>query len=296
MLTCWLFRSDAGFVAAFALFVSTRLFRGRSFAFRLFLTSFASASYALLTGGNPPVWRASFRFWQPFCQAGGQETDGVQLYQGAAAAYYPPVVAFFLSFQLSLWQPLGFKPFGDTVLFKTPPPALQPPLVAAGAQLAAMPFAAVHFGTVSLLAVPLNLICIPLVGAFMHLGLAALLSGLFYLPAAKLLFLTTLPLLTVLDRLPQQLARLTIFSRQLPFLSPVFWGVYTLLLFAFAAGYKLRPLNGKKLLIMMLVANLVFFSAFPFPGRGKLQITFLDVGQGAGRTYRETFKRPASFG
>ena len=276
----------AGFVAAFALFVSTRLFRGRSFAFRLLLTSFLLASYALLTGGNPPVWRASFSLLAAlFARQAGRETDGVQLLSASALLLLiiRPLWLFSLSFQLSYAAAFGILTLSPRILFylKRLPPALATPLsVAAGAQLATMPFAAVHFGTVSLLAVPLNLICIPLVGAFMHLGLAALLSGLFYLPAAKLLFLTTLPLLIVLDRLPQQLARLTIFSRQLPFLSPVFWGVYTLLLFAFAAGYKLHPLNGRKLLIMMLVANLVFFSAFPFPGRGKLQITFLDVGQG----------------
>lgn len=275
-----------GYVAAFALFVTGRVLRGRGGKVPVLAAVLLVLAYVLLTGGRPPVWRAALTMLLALGAAeAGREQDGLQALSAAALImlFLRPLWLFSLSFQFSFLATAG-------ILLLTPrlrlllawlPRFLAGPLaVILAAQLAVLPLQAVHFGHLSLLTVPVNLVCVPLVGIVMALGLAGVLAGLVALPLGAPLLSAVLPVLFILERAPHLAAVWPHSAWHIPAIPPAWWLVYLFLLGLFAAGVRLRPLGGKHLLVVLVVLNILVLSGWPAGGQEQLTVTFLDVGQG----------------
>jgi|LSQX01.3.fsa_nt_gb competence protein ComEC len=275
-----------GYAAAWALFIFSRLFGRRLLAVSYLLAVAAVACYILLAGGKPPVWRAALTFSLAlWARRTDREKTGLQLLAASALALLVvrPLWLFQLSFQLSYTATAGIlllSPRLEQFFARLPRPVAGPLAVALSAQLALLPLQAAYFGSFSLLAVPLNLLCVPPAGVVIGLCLCSLPAGFLWPPLAAPLCWAALPLVTVLDRVPRLLAGLAGAVSSLPALPPLWWALYLAALCFLASGRRLRPLTGKKVLALLVVCNILLFSALPVQGRGKLSLTFLDVGQG----------------
>ncbi len=272
-----------GFVFAFALFLARRL-RLSSGTGLLFTVVFILL-YILLVGGRPSVWRAALMLGMAIvARQYGREADARQ---GLAAAalillLVRPYWLFTISFQLSFAATLG-------ILLLTP--RLQPffsrlprgvsSLLAAtlSAQLAVLPLQVIYFGLLPLLAVPVNLLCVPLVGLFMLLGLSGMIAGLIFAPLAAPFYTAALPVLYLLDRLPRLLASLPLTALQLQ-PPPAVWLIYAGVLLMFVLCVRLRPTRVSLLAVLLLFNMACWGSLATARGPGKLEVTFIDVGQG----------------
>jgi competence protein ComEC len=275
-----------GFVAAFALFAAGKILRGRNPAIPALAAVCLVMAYVFLTGGRPPVWRAAITMALGLAAVGaGRERDGLQ---GLAAAmllmlFFRPLWLFGLSFQFSFLATAGIllaAPRIEPLLTRLPRRIAGLLAVTLAAQLAVLPLQAAHFGLISWLAVPLNLVCVPLVGMAMVLGLAGLMAGFVWIPLAAPFFGLARPVLAVLERLPRIPASWPLASFELPAYSlPVWLAVWLMAALALNAVRE-RRLNTGQLLTLLLAANLLIFSGLPATGRSRLAVTFLDVGQG----------------
>lgn len=275
-----------GFVVAFALLISSWLLRGRQTFWASVLACGFVLGYVLLTGGQPPVWRAALMFMLVLtARRAGRESEGLQSLAAAALLilFFQPLWLFSMSFQFSFLATTGLlllTPRLQPFLRRLPDPIIGPLAVTLAAQLAVMPLQSYHFGTFSLLSVPVNLICIPVVGVAMMVGMAGVLAGMIFLPLAAPFLYAALPAFLYLEQVPQVLASLPFASWQVYKLHPAFWLLYGLALTLFALQVRLMPLTGKKVIITLTVVNIVLFGSLPAAGRGELVVTFLDVGQG----------------
>lgn len=156
--------------------------------------------------------------------------------------------------------------------------------VVLAAQLAVLPLQVTYFFSLPLLAIPVNLLSIPLVGLYMALGLAGALAAFISLPLAAPFYLAAFPVLFVLEKIPVLLAQLPLASLKVNPLYPVGWLFYFILLgFAvFRTGCIPRP--GARVgvaLSFLLILNLICWGGLGrSAGKGLLEATFLDVGQG----------------
>jgi competence protein ComEC len=275
-----------GFVAAFALFLARRMVRGRSPSFPAIVAILVVLGYVLLTGGRPPVWRAALTMTLAlFAAEAGRERDGLQALATAMLLmlFFRPLWLFGLSFQFSFLATAGIlllSPRIEPYLTRLPRQVSGMMAVTLSAQLAVLPLQAAHFGLVSVLAVPLNLICVPLVGVAMALGLAALLIGSFSIPLAAPFLWSALPLLAFLERIPQIPSTWPFAAFYVPAIHPVMWLAYLGIFLLLAGGVKLWPLSGRKVIALLAVFNILLFVGLSGAGKRSLEVTFLDVGQG----------------
>ncbi|MDW7651167.1 MAG: DNA internalization-related competence protein ComEC/Rec2 [Bacillota bacterium] len=275
-----------GFVAAFALFLSARVSRLRGRFVSYLPALLLILGYVLLSGGRPPVWRAALMFFLALtARQAGRENDGLLALCTAAMVllFFQPYWLFGLSFQFSFLATAGIlvlAPRLQPYLIKLPAVLSAPLAVTLAAQLTVLPLQAYHFGAMSLFAVPVNLLCVPLVGIAMILGLAGVLAGLVFLPLAIPLYWSALPILSVLARLPRVIAGLPFASFRVHTVHPVIWALYLTGLLLFVLRVRLFPLTGKKVIIGLVVLHLVAWTTLPVTGRSFLDVTFLDVGQG----------------
>lgn len=276
------------FVAAFALMLTSRL-RHKMLASGL--AALLVLAYVLLTGGRPPVWRAAIMLWLVMtARQLGRESDGVV---GLAAAallmlFFRPHWLFSLSFQFSFLAALGILLLSPRLLphFSRLPRFLAGPLtVTLGAQLAVLPLQLTLFSLLPLLSVPANLLCVPLVGIAMGLGLAVVAASLFSPLLAAPFCLALYPILMALGEGPKLLAALPLAAVRPPPLHPGVWAGYLLLLSLFAGGVKMRWTRPRLIIIVLLALNMAVFSSFlpsifPASAGRQLEVVFLDVGQG----------------
>ena len=275
-----------GFVAAFALFLTARLFYGRGRHWQALGAALLVVGYVYLTGGRPPVWRAGLTLLLAlYARQVGRERDGLQ---GLAAVallmlFFRPLWLFSLSFQFSFAATAGILLLAPRLEphFTFVPARLSGPMaVTIAAQFAVLPLQVLHFGIFSLFAVPVNLLCVPLVGVVMALGLSGVLTGLIFLPLATPFLLMAKPILLLLENIPQALATLPFAAMRIPAVPPAIWLLYLLLVLMFLAEVSIRPLTGKKILAILLTLNVLLFSVLPIWEQRVLEVTFLDVGQG----------------
>ncbi|NLZ38478.1 MAG: DNA internalization-related competence protein ComEC/Rec2 [Firmicutes bacterium] len=273
-----------GFIASFATFLFQRLCGTRRSFFALFFSGFFVFCYVFLTGANPPVWRAALSWFITLAaRKGGRESSGLQLLSIVALLMliYRPLWLFSLSFQLSFAATIGILLLAARLegYFSRLPKSLAASLaVTLAAMAGVLPLQLQHFGYLSVYTLPLNLLCIPLVGIVVIISLLGMLGGLISLPLAAPFLLTVLPVLTFLEKVPCFFAVLPVGTFYLPTLAPLWQWLYTLLLFLLVTYEKWRPLKAKMLLLLLCFANIVLLSSFPQQGR--LSVTFLDVGQG----------------
>lgn len=144
-----------------------------------------------------------------------------------------------------------------------------------GAQVAVLPLLVWHFGRISLLALPANLLALPAVGLVVPLGLALGLLGVVWTPLAWPL----VPVVELLCRLVVLVAEVcaSLPVGVLPFPAPPWWAIPATFL-VLGAGVRVLGRVRPAVWIALLVAGCTAWSSFPGPAR--LRVTFLDVGQG----------------
>jgi len=276
------------FVAAFALLLTSRM---RRKVLAAGLAAVFVLAYLLLTGGEPPVWRAAIMLWLVMAARQlGRESDGVLALAAAALLmlFFRPHWLFSLSFQLSFMASLGIlllsprlKPY-----FSRLPRFLSGPIcVTLGAQAAVLPLQLTLFALLPLFSVPANLLCVPLVGIAMGIGLAVVATSLFSPLLAAPSCFAIYPVLMALNEGPKLLAALPGAAVRPPPLHPGIWVVYILLLCLFAAGVKIVWTRVRLTWTALLLLNMAVFlpllvELLPGNGSRQLEVVFLDVGQG----------------
>lgn len=144
--------------------------------------------YSLLSGGSPPVWRSSAMFaLGQFGQDTGKRVDALSIWAAAflGMLIIRPLQLLDVGFQLSFASVLGMalwtKPFRR--LMRRWPPWLNSSIATMlAAQLGVIGLTAYYYGRISLVGLAANLVAIPLSGAVVLCGLAALALGLIWLP------------------------------------------------------------------------------------------------------------------
>ncbi|HZK24149.1 MAG TPA: DNA internalization-related competence protein ComEC/Rec2 [Oscillospiraceae bacterium] len=274
-----------GFVTAFALFVFTRLFSSRWPLLSSLLAALFILAYVFLTGGQPPVWRAALTVLITYlARYSGRESEGLQTLSLVALLllFFRPLWLFSLAFQLS------FAATGSILLlaprlqgaFRWCPKFMASSLAVSIAALAGvLPLQAAHFGYFSFYTIPLNLLCVPLVGLVVMLGVAGIVSGLVSSALASIFFTMTWPLLALLARLPRFSMRLPAAFLYLPAVHPLWWCIYAAVLLLIIAN-KSWSLTARRILFVLLLGNLACLSSFTGSRYRQLEVTLLDVGQG----------------
>lgn len=275
-----------GFVAALALFLFTRLTKGRKNLLSSLLAVLVILVYVLLTGGRPSVWRAALMFvLGGLARLAGRDADGLQSIAAAAILllFFKPYWLFGPSFQFSFLATAGILLLSANIrqrLHRLPAWLAGPLAVTVAAQLAVLPLQIPRFGQLPLLSLPANLFCVLLAGAAIALGLTGLFTG-FIAPVLALPFCTAAYLpLTILEKLPRLIAALPFSSLSVHTVPPVVWLPVFAVPVAYFAGVRFRPTPGKTVLASLLILNLAVAGTHPVFARGQLEVVFLDVGQG----------------
>ncbi|MBS3900099.1 MAG: DNA internalization-related competence protein ComEC/Rec2 [Dethiobacter sp.] len=276
------------FVAAFALLLTRRI---RRKAVGAVLAAALVLAYLLLTGGEPPVWRAAIMLWLVMgARQLGRESDGVLALAAAALLmlFFRPHWLFNLSFQFSFLASLGILLLSPRLLpyFSRLPRFLNGPIsVTIGAQAAVLPLQLTLFALLPLFSVPANLLFVPLVGAVMGLGLAVIGASIFSPLLAAPFCYAIYPVLLALNEGPKLLAALPGAAVVPPPLHPGIWGLYVLLLCLFVCGVKIAWSRARLALTALLLLNMyvsfpLITGLLPSIASRQLEVVFLDVGQG----------------
>ncbi|MGH2705035.1 MAG: ComEC/Rec2 family competence protein [Actinomycetota bacterium] len=198
-----------------------------------------------------------------------------------------PGMLWSIGFQLSFAATLGILVLGPVLRSRLGEIRGMPASVAAAlsialsAQLAVSPLLVVHFGRLSLVALPANLVALPLVAPATLLGLGAAVLGTVCPPAGQLLLAVAGPLLWLLGSVARVFASLPLSSLSLPSMSPL--QALALLLFL---GAPVLAVAGRRRFAAGFAAGgliaLILRASLPGPAPPELgmRLTFFDVGQG----------------
>ncbi len=294
-----------GLVAAFILFVLKRLGLGnRKWAVFLLAAVFLFA-YVFLSGMKPSALRAYIMILLgllALCLEREKDLPTALAAAGLITLFYNPLLLFSAGFQFSYaatasiiilaspWQK-GLLYLLEASLFSFFPWRHEFASLAAvtlAAQLGVLPLSAHYFGEVSLVALVANIVLLPLMSLVLGIGLFAALSGMLFPMAGSFFVLAAFPLLAFMTWTTGLLGGLSFAA--LALYPPRSWeiGLYYGLLFSPAtrSGFvsQEKPRQGpaiSRLVVAILLSALVFVwwcGAFSFPG--KLEVVFLDVGQG----------------
>lgn len=171
----------AGIFIAFAKYIGRRI--------ALVLAVLAVFSYALLTGFEPPVVRASLMvFAATLAVFLGKETSAIWLISAAALLilFFAPRSVLDVSFQLTFAASIGIVILGQrlTKSWGKLPFLGQNAAIATSAYLFTMPVILYHFGQSSALALIANILVAELVLPIMILGFATAIFSLIFAPIA----------------------------------------------------------------------------------------------------------------
>jgi competence protein ComEC len=243
--------------------------------------------YAFLTGLTPSVLRATI-------MAGGiifaewfwRERDFYTALASSALLLlvYNPYNLFESGFQLSYvvtWGMVYFQPYFEK-LFSFLPSWRTYLIVAISSQLAALPLTAYYFNIISVAALIINLIVVPVMGVVVNLGMFVFILTFLWAPLARpfiysagIIITLMLKFLIWASNLPGialKVATPSIILIILSYLSLI-------LMVEFQKSKKLKlkfiqPVAG------VICVGILACYLIPPPLHGKLEITFIDVGQG----------------
>lgn len=246
--------------------------------------------YAIIVGRQPSIARAAVMALIGL--AGiifGRRGNNLNSLAGAALLIllFNPWSLYEPGFQLSFSAVLGLitlTPVLERYLCFMPRWIALALAASAGAQLAVMPIIARHFGTISPLSPLANLLVVPLISPAVPLGLAADLLGLISLSPAQGVNLVNQGLLVLVAALIRLLDKVPFMS--LTIASPSLWtiGCYYLCLAALVRYgsdvRKNRKLNKVIIYALLIIVAMVVTGYYADRFDSRLQVTFLDVGQG----------------
>ncbi|MHB9094345.1 MAG: DNA internalization-related competence protein ComEC/Rec2 [Eubacteriales bacterium] len=291
-------------LAAFCLFLGNALKLNRVGV--SVLTVLITAFYTVMSGAGPPAVRAMIMAWV-LLLAHYLERDYDWPSSLSLAALiillFNPRVLFNAGFQLSFvatWGILYLVPllrrFAGFYLANSDVPAIlsnvgQAVAITIAAQLAVLPITSYYFNYFSVVAVPANLVIVPLISLVMLLGGVAAVFGAVWLPVAEILNVSTglvLDLVLSLAHFSAGLPFAVVTVKQPSFVEIAgFYGVLVVLVETvskpkiFLRVRRVCSLHKPKLVLAVMSAAVVLlWTGIVYSGQGKLQVTFLDIGQG----------------
>lgn len=251
--------------------------------------------YALMTGFGPAVTRAGVMALVVLvAHSLGRERDWPTALALAAfiILLYKPYSLYEIGFQLSFAATWGIlylgPPLGElfTERWKVPKWLGLPLAITIAAQLGTIPLLAYHFNLLTPVAPLANLLLVPLVGVIMLAGFLGCVAGIFFLPAGEIINLGSgmlinffLWLAGLLEQIPGGAAYV---ATPLWLLMPL-WFAGLVLVTEMLKGCFALPLvkHPSRVVAALIVVFLFLLLVWPPAGTGgRLQIHFLDVGQG----------------
>lgn len=292
----------SGSNVAFVLFLGLMTFRFLPRPVCLTLTALAVIFYTVLTGAGGPVLRASI---MALVVLGGYALNrrGNPLNSLAFSALgmliYKPGYLTDPGFQLSFaatWGLIEVVPQMENPYL--PKMLKQTVLFSVAAELATLPLLAYYFYQVSLIGVLANVLVEWFLALILEIGLAGAALGMLWHTLGQLMFAPLSYLITATIWLLQVLAKAP--GAALWVVKPPLWIVllYYLILMVWvkrkylqekliATGQivfkRFNKLSGKSVALSGAITGLillVMIGGFSFPGKGDLDVQFLDVGQG----------------
>lgn len=284
---------NVGFVAA--LLIGLLGFLRVPNPWRMFAAVVGLYGYAVLTGLNPPVFRAAIMSIIFLVGTLLQRRTNILNSLSVAALIIltiNPLQLFEVSFQLSFMAVLGtalfyrhFTQSFDKVLSdwqakgrKLPAAIVSMLFVSLAAQLATLPLTAYYFNRLPLYSLPANLVVVPAVEVIVILGFIALLFAVIWQPLGAILAGAVWLWLSALIAFVAAVAKAPFASLPVPRLSLVWMIIFVLLCvtFLFRRRQKIRNVL---IISMLLLLNVQIWHDALSRERG-LRITFFDVGQG----------------
>ena len=307
-----------GLVAAFLFFILKRMGLGNRKWPLFLLTALFLFTYVLLTGLKPAALRAFIMILTgllAFCLGREKDLPSALAAAGLLTLFYNPLLLFNVSFQFSYaataaiivlapsWQK-GLSDFLNAPFFSFFPWRRQFSSLAAvtlAAQFGVLPLCAYYFAEVSLVAFVANMLILPVMALVLGIGLFAALLGLLLPAAGSFFVLAAYPLLAYMTWLTEFLGGAVFAAVEL--FSPRNWEVllyYGLLFSPVVTGASFPrdvvlsvpvlkrvlslPLKRASLrlaaLFLLLVLVFIWWGGVFYHLPGKLEVVFLDVGQG----------------
>ncbi|MGH2811998.1 MAG: ComEC/Rec2 family competence protein, partial [Actinomycetota bacterium] len=244
--------------------------------------------FAVVTRWEPSVLRASIMASLAlvafFFGRGHNSLHGLGLAFGALLAF-DPNLAWSAGFQLSFAATLGILVLAPRIrdrMSRLPKPLGEALAVALAAQAAVTPVLAIRFGSVSLVAVPANLVAFPLVAPITILGFAGALLGVLWPGGASLLFSVAAIFARALRAVASTSASIPGSGVDLPAAGLAGIVVACLVILAVAvllAGYRRAGVRTFAVAATIWLLSSAVGHGAPPPREG-LRLTFFDVGQG----------------
>lgn len=269
---------------------------GFSRGLQAFLTITVTLFYAIMIGFSPPVVRSALMIWTlllaRFLKRDYDWQSSISL-AALIILLLDPQSLFTAGFQLSFlatWGIFYLAPIIEPGLISIPYVG-KAITVTLAAQLAVLPVTSYYFSYFSIISVIANLIIVPLVSLAMLTGSAAIVGGMVWLPFAETMNISTAFIVELVLKLARVFADLpfsVITTGQPSVTGVIFIYVITVVLLKIARNREMHlktlrmcQVNRQKLVLALLIAAAVFLWAGIFiPDKGKLEITFLDIGQG----------------
>lgn len=283
-----------------ALLVGACIFIGRALNLTLKTTNFlviiTTLFYMTMTGASPPVVRAAVMAWVIIlARSSKRNYDWISSMSMAAMVIllWDPQALFNAGFQLSFlatWGLFYLAPLLNQITAFLPYIG-QAVSVTLAAQVAVLPVTSYYFSYFSLISVLANLIIVPLISLAMLFATLAMFGGLLWLPVADILNVTTGTVLYIALKAAHFIAGLpfSVISVKQPSL-PLIIGFYIILV-GFIESIRNREIYLRLKVIWhkysarVILAGLTIAAAFLWAGiinsgNAKLEVTFLDIGQG----------------
>lgn len=192
-----------------------------------------------------------------------------------------PFLVWSVAFQLSVAATAGILLISPIIRDRSKLPrwARDPLAILLGAQIPVIPLVAAHFGTISLVSLPANLLAGPMVAPATVIGFVGGAVSPLSDAAGRIVLSLSIPFVAALRLIASSLA-------DLPFASTIVYGSRWLLLAAAYLFMTMFLIRGRRTLrigtatVALLIAMASFVPVAASPPRSALRITFFDVGQG----------------
>ncbi|WP_227767563.1 DNA internalization-related competence protein ComEC/Rec2 [Zhaonella formicivorans] len=242
--------------------------------------------YAAVTGFTPSVLRSTvMALGVLLAQWTLRQWD---FYAGLAGAalfllLWNPLMLFDSGFQLSFvvtWGLVYLTPLLEEALSFLPPWRTYL-TVSLASQVAALPLTAYYFNIISLAALLMNLLVVPVIGITVILGMAVFLLALLWAPLAAPFIYSAGFLISILVRFLEWAGQYPWVALKTATPSMLLILSSYLCLVAVVELRKNKDISTRWFKLTLVFAALIFaVYLLPLPGHGKLEVTFLDVGQG----------------
>ncbi len=258
----------------------------------ILLTLPAIIIFSYVTNNQPSVVRASIMaiiFLLAFFWEREKDLINILAFSALLILFFSPLSLFDVGFQLSFGVTLGLLVFvvhPDSLFHKISLKfkgfvknwIILPVFVSLVAQIASYPILAYHFNQISLYAFAANLVVVPLVSVAVITGSLTVISALFSISLAQILSAFNWVVLTFTLKVVGFFSQLPGATLDLPSPSYLFIILYYLFFLVILIGWgkKARRIG----FFSLICLSALIISQEVLSRKGKLEITFMDVGRG----------------